>query len=159
MLAKTMTIGVRPLARAAKYADVIASRKALRAALLFSQVARPARVSPDEAAAGLRAVGYAVVVPTLLDALSRGQVRELPTGQQFPVRLIWTRYDRILPYRRFGAPMAARLPDAELLRIPGVGHVPMSDAPEAVAGLILDVTTCVYGSTSRDEAEVENHER
>jgi pimeloyl-ACP methyl ester carboxylesterase len=159
MLAKALTIGVGPLARAAKHADVIASRKALRAALLFTQVAHPGRVSPDEVAASLRAVGGAAVVPALLDALSRDQVRELATGQPFPVRLVWPRLDRVLPYRRFGAPMAARLPDAELLRVPGVGHVPMSDAPATVAGLILDVTTGIDAATPRDEPEVEIHER
>jgi pimeloyl-ACP methyl ester carboxylesterase len=36
--------------------------------------------------------------------------------------------------------MLARLPGAELVRLDGVGHVPMSDDPAAVAELILQVT-------------------
>jgi pimeloyl-ACP methyl ester carboxylesterase len=46
----------------------------------------------------------------------------------------------VLPFAAFGAPMLDRLPGAELVRLGGVGHVPMSDDPVTVANLILDVT-------------------
>jgi len=39
--------------------------------------------------------------------------------------------------------MLERIPDAELIRIADVGHVPMSDRPSTVARLILEVTTAV----------------
>jgi pimeloyl-ACP methyl ester carboxylesterase len=39
--------------------------------------------------------------------------------------------------------MLERLPGAELIRLRGVGHVPMSDDPITVAKLILEVTRAV----------------
>jgi pimeloyl-ACP methyl ester carboxylesterase len=42
----------------------------------------------------------------------------------------------------FSAPRyAAAIPGAELVELPGCGHMPMADAPDLVAQTILDVTT------------------
>ena len=60
-----------------------------------------------------------------------------------PIRLAWAANDRVLPFAGYGTAMLARLPGAELVRVPGVGHVPMSDDPARVAELILEVTTAV----------------
>ena len=53
---------------------------------------------------------------------------------------MWAEKDRIIPFAHFGAPLMDRLPGAELVRLPGIGHVPMWDAPDEVARLILEVT-------------------
>ncbi|MEH3139706.1 MAG: hypothetical protein PGN37_05890 [Mycobacterium kyogaense] len=39
---------------------------------------------------------------------------------------------------RYGVPMLAALPGAQLTMVPGVGHVPMIDDPELVGRLIVD---------------------
>ncbi|MFJ8910828.1 alpha/beta fold hydrolase [Amycolatopsis sp. NPDC102389] len=60
-----------------------------------------------------------------------GVVRDLP------VTIAWAERDRIL-----ARPKAAELrriaPEAELLVLPGCGHVPMNDEPELVARVLLD---------------------
>jgi len=46
------------------------------------------------------------------------------------------------PRRAFTAPrFAALIAGAELVALPGAGHVPMVDAPRVVARTILDFTT------------------
>jgi pimeloyl-ACP methyl ester carboxylesterase len=148
VLATLMRASITGFARYADRAEAIASRRALRTLLLSTQVAHPARVSPDYVAASLRAFALAPVVGQLLEALSHEQVRPLSGGQCFPIRLVWPYRDMVLPFRDFGAPMVARIPDAELVRIRGVGHVPMSDDPATVAKLILEVTTAADAAVS-----------
>ncbi len=70
-------------------------------------------------------------------------MQPLPAVRDYPVRLVWADRDRVLPFDGFGAPMLERLPGAELIRLHGVGHVPMSDDPATVAKLILEVTRAV----------------
>jgi pimeloyl-ACP methyl ester carboxylesterase len=67
------------------------------------------------------------------------------------VRLVWADRDRVLPFDGFGGAMLERIPGAELVRLAGVGHVPMSDDPARVAELILDVTTAVDGAAVSTE--------
>ena len=51
-----------------------------------------------------------------------------------------TERDRIISFERNGLPLLERVQGAELVRLAGVGHVPMTDEPEQVARLILEVT-------------------
>lgn len=150
-LAAAMRVGINGLTRCAGHADAIAARRALRTLLLGTQVAHPARVSPAYVAASLRAFALAPMVGELLEALSHEQVQPLPAGQHYPIRLVWPQRDMVLPFRDFGVPMLARIPDAELVRVVDVGHVPMSDDPATVARLILDVTTAVDAAASLDK--------
>jgi pimeloyl-ACP methyl ester carboxylesterase len=53
----------------------------------------------------------------------------------------------LIPFGGFGSAMLERLPGAELIRLRGVGHVPMSDDPAGVAELILQVTAAVDGAS------------
>ena len=46
----------------------------------------------------------------------------------------------MIPWRAYGAPMRRVVPDAEFVRLPRVGHVPMWDDPELVVDAILGVT-------------------
>jgi pimeloyl-ACP methyl ester carboxylesterase len=54
-----------------------------------------------------------------------------------PIRVLWAELDRTLPFARYGRPLIAALPGAELELLAGVGHVPMIDDPEATADAIL----------------------
>jgi len=150
-LAATMRLGLAALARCAVHADAIASRRALRTLLLCTQVAHPSRISPDYVAASLCAAALAPMVGELLAAASHEQVQALPAGQRYPIRLVWPQRDMVLPFREFGAPMLSRIPDAELIRMADVGHVPMSDDPAGVAQMILDVTTAVDEVSRKQE--------
>jgi pimeloyl-ACP methyl ester carboxylesterase len=131
------------LGRHASRADAIAANRLLRRSLLASQVAYPDRVLPEMLAASIRAWGLTPVVAPLLREFPIRQVEPLPAARDYPVRLVWPDQDRVLPFDAFGAPMLERLPGAELVRLRGVGHVPMSDDPVTVANLILDVTRAV----------------
>jgi pimeloyl-ACP methyl ester carboxylesterase len=117
--------------------------------LLCTQVAHPSRVSPDFVAASLRAFALAPAVGEIPTPLSHEQVQPLPRGQRYPIRLVWAQRDMVLPLREFGAPMLARIPDAELFRMADVGHVPISDDPPGVAQMILQVTTAVDAAASQ----------
>jgi pimeloyl-ACP methyl ester carboxylesterase len=131
---------VGALSRYSSRADAMAANALLHWLLLAGQVARPNRVPPEVLAAYIRASGASPVVAPLLQAIPLRQVQPLPTVRDYPVRLVWGDRDRVLPFDGFGAPMLERLPGAELIRLKGVGHVPMSDDPVTVAKLILEVT-------------------
>jgi pimeloyl-ACP methyl ester carboxylesterase len=60
-----------------------------------------------------------------------------------PIRIVWSQHDRTIPFRRYGHPVAEAVPDAELVSLLGVGHVPMYDNPRLVADTILGLTTRV----------------
>jgi pimeloyl-ACP methyl ester carboxylesterase len=131
------------LGRYASRADAIAANGLLRWSLLAGQVAHPNRVPPEALAAFIRAGSLAPVVAPVLREFPLRQVQPLPAVRDYPVRLVWADRDRVLPFEGFGAPMLERLPGAELIRLRGVGHVPMSDDPITVAKLILEVTRAV----------------
>ena len=144
------------LGRYASRADAIAANGILRRSLLAGQVAHPDRVAPETFAASIRASGLAPVVAPLLREFPLQQVQPLPAVRDYPVRLVWAGQDRVLPFDGFGAPMLERLPGAELIHLPGVGHVPMSDDPVAVARLILEVTSAVDNLTMSAEMGDQN---
>jgi pimeloyl-ACP methyl ester carboxylesterase len=131
------------LGRYASHADKIAANSLLHWSLLAGQVAHPNRVPPEALAAYIRAGGEAPIVAPLLRVIPLHQVQPLPAVRDYPVRLVWADRDRVLPFKSFGAPMLERLPGAELVHLPEVGHVPMSDDPARVAELILEVAAAV----------------
>jgi pimeloyl-ACP methyl ester carboxylesterase len=152
--ATAIRLSVGALGRYASRADAIAGNALLRWPLLAGQVAHPGRVPPEELAAYIRAGGAAPAVVPLLRQIPLSQVQPLPADRDYPVRLVWADRDRVLPFDGFGAAMLERIPGAELIRLRGVGHVPMSDDPAGVADLILQVTAGVDGAAvSTERAE------
>lgn len=143
---------VRASSRLASRADTMASIPLVRQLLLGAQVVHPDRVDAGVLAAFIRAGGAAPAVDALLRAIPRKQVEPLPAIRDYPVRLVWSGSDRVLPFKGFGDAMAERLPGAELVHLKGVGHVPMSDDPRGVADQILEVTSAVDAGAARSEA-------
>jgi pimeloyl-ACP methyl ester carboxylesterase len=138
------------LARYSSRADAIAERRLLRWAMLAGQVAHPHRVPHESLVTYIHASGQSPVVDPLLRVLHLNPVDPLPVDRDYPVRLVWAERDRVLPFKHFGSPMLERLPGAELIRLTGVGHVPMSDDPARVANLILEVTRVVDSAANGD---------
>lgn len=130
------------LGRLAGRADELAVLATTRKALLNTQVAHPERADPAELAAAIRAVPYSPVVAPLLRTISQAPLRPL-IDPGCPVRVVWAERDRVIPFQNYGAPLLERVPSAELVRLSGIGHVPMSDAPDDVARLVLEVTSAV----------------
>jgi pimeloyl-ACP methyl ester carboxylesterase len=149
--AAAIRFSVGALGRSASRADAIAANALLHWSLLAGQVAYPRRVPPEALAAFIRAGALAPIVAPLLRDLPLRQVQPLPVARDYPVRLVWGDRDRVIPFDGFGAAMLERLPGAELIRLRGAGHVPMSDDPARVAELILEVTAAVDGATMSTE--------
>ena len=136
-----MRVSFLLLRRLARRADSLARRRWVRRLLLATQVEYPDRVPPEELADAIRTSVDAVVVAPLLRTIADQPVEVLPENPACPVRVVWAENDRIIPFAHFGAPLMDRLPGAELVRLRGIGHVPMWDAPDEVARLILEVTS------------------
>jgi len=110
---------------------------ALGRTLLLSQVvARPWRMDPDAAVgAFLNLARSPGTIPTL-ERLTAEQFRPGPRIE-VPVTIAWGQHDHLLLPRQ--ARRAARaLPEARVITMPGVGHVPFSDDPQLVAQTILE---------------------
>jgi pimeloyl-ACP methyl ester carboxylesterase len=131
------------LAHYSSRAEAMAERRLLHWALLAGQVAHPHRVPRESLVTFIQASGRSPVVDPLLRVLHLYPLDPLPADRDYPVRLVWADRDRVLPFKHFGSPMLERLPGAELIRLSGVGHVPMSDDPARVAEMILEVTRAV----------------
>jgi pimeloyl-ACP methyl ester carboxylesterase len=149
--ANGVRLSLGALGRYASHADTIAANSLLHWSLLAGQVAHPNRVPPETLAAYIRAGGEAPIVAPLLRVIPLHQVQPLAADRDYPVRLVWGDRDLVLPFKHFGSPMLERLPGAELIRLSGVGHVPMSDDPAGVAELILEVTTAVDRASALTE--------
>ncbi len=141
---KFASIGVKfgfsSLARFSHKAEQLAERPLMRWAMLARQVAHPHKVPKEMLVTYIHATGHSPIVEPLLKVLHLRPVDPLPAERDYPVRLVWGEHDRVLPFKHFGSPMLERLPGAELIRLEGVGHVPMFDNPARVAELILQVT-------------------
>jgi pimeloyl-ACP methyl ester carboxylesterase len=58
-----------------------------------------------------------------------------------PTLIAWPEHDRILPSTRHSHRFRTEIPGAEFVMLPGVGHVPMWDAPQLVVKTIDDFVT------------------
>jgi pimeloyl-ACP methyl ester carboxylesterase len=112
----------------------------MRWLLLRTQLVHPDRVSAEELAEAIRSSVEAPVVVPLLRTIGQHPCTYLPPEAGRPVRVVWSDKDRILPFRHYGLPLMQLLPGAELVRLPDAGHIPMSDQPEEVTRLILEIT-------------------
>lgn len=136
--------GMRSAARAMPDALVrrLARSAAGRTALTSTIYARPGRRSPEAVVAETRALREAPgFAPTLVsgrrpEALFDGRL----TG--VPVTVGWGARDRLLLPRQ-GSRAARLMPHADLVRLPGCGHVPMNDDPALVARVVLDTVARV----------------
>ncbi|MFE4451150.1 alpha/beta fold hydrolase [Streptomyces sp. NPDC056796] len=108
-----------------------------RAVLTSTIYARPGRRSPDAVVSETVALREATGFRRTLDAgLTVAFTDDVP---DMPVTIAWGTEDRLLP-RRQGVRAKRLIPGARLVRLPGCGHVPMSDDPAAVARVILDTS-------------------
>jgi pimeloyl-ACP methyl ester carboxylesterase len=112
----------------------------LRALCFGPLVARPAALDADRALADALALRRCAGFGTVARAARGYHVDCAALGAcDLPITIGWGDRDRI-----FGVHQAerarARLPGARVQTLPGCGHVPMSDDPDAVATLILQTT-------------------
>jgi pimeloyl-ACP methyl ester carboxylesterase len=99
------------------------------------------RLSPTQVSEVLEDIAGCAVLTDLLDGARHAGAMAPLINFDIPVRIVWGAHDRLLPFMRYGAPMLAAVPGAELIILPGVGHVPMIDDPDLVVRTILEFTT------------------
>jgi pimeloyl-ACP methyl ester carboxylesterase len=115
-------------------AESLARTRAGRSVLYGVLVAHPSRISRDQALGDVRAFAYAI--PALCAILDAATPFDDPIPAEVPVTVAWAARDLVLP--PWQAEVAReKLPHAEHVRMRGVGHVPMWDAPGVVAALLL----------------------
>ncbi|MGI5288962.1 alpha/beta fold hydrolase [Nonomuraea polychroma] len=115
-----------------------------RAALTGTLYGRADSCEPDTLVACLHALRQSVAFQATLRA---GRAPDLFTGTipDIPVTIAWGTCDRILPDRQ-AARVTAVIPHARLVQLPGCGHVPMNDAPDQVARLIVRSTAAGHAT-------------
>ena len=124
--------------RIAPYADQITRTAFGRTLVLSSVMSRPWRLEPEDAAETLRLFAGCPGWEATLEAMTDDRPRELGSIS-CPVRIVWGSRDTLL-FPRQADRFVREIPGAELVRLPGLGHVPMGDDPEAVADSILEFT-------------------
>jgi pimeloyl-ACP methyl ester carboxylesterase len=75
----------------------------------------------------------------ILTSIRTGTPLPAAPAADYPIRIAWSEKDRTIPLERYGRPLVANVPGAELTILPGVGHVPMFDDPALVTRTILEV--------------------
>ncbi len=117
------------------------ARPRVRRVLLRSVAARADRIPTPDLAGMLADMEACTILDGLLDSIrSTGSVSALTVAADCPVRIAWPIRDRTIPFKNYGVPYVDLLPQAELVRLEGVGHVPMFDDPALVARTIIDFT-------------------
>ena len=132
--------GMRWLARNAPAPDPLLRNPVTRTLLAGPTTGRPWRKDPDElieeSECFASCPGFEATLPHTFHAQPRGL-----TTLDVPVLILWGTLDVILLPRQ-GRRFERLIPGAELRYIRGIGHVPMSDAPEelaaAIAGFALE---------------------
>ena len=112
----------------------------LRRALGKQTMEHADRIPATEFLASLVAFVRTRVLLPLLSSMGRDGPYQPLSVPGLSIRIAWAAEDRVIPYQRYGTAMLERTPQAELVTIPGVGHVPMYDEPQRVADCILEVT-------------------
>lgn len=121
-------------ARLEPVAARLARTTAGRALLVSSIVARPSRMSPEQVVGDVAA--FLAARPAMDAILAEAPPFTGKVPDDVPVTIAWGSRDRLTRPRQA---LVARswLPDATFIRLPGCGHVPMTDDPALVARVLL----------------------
>jgi pimeloyl-ACP methyl ester carboxylesterase len=122
--------------------------------LIKAEVALSARRHPTtHAQASARARIFLAAARSILRVLGRRQnYQKMMAGIDVPVLLIGGEADRLVPVAAMRQ-AAARNPRWESVILPGVGHVPMLEVPDAVTGAIRDWLARTEGGTQHAAAD------
>jgi pimeloyl-ACP methyl ester carboxylesterase len=111
-------------------------------ALLFGMVvAKPSKVRPEQVQGDMAGITKSGDAVHAVFATFEPFTMTIPDG--VPVTIAWGAKDRILPPANARV-ARERVPQARFIRLPGCGHVPMTDDPELVAKILLDGSS--YGT-------------
>lgn len=115
-----------------------------RRAMLRQLMERGDRMPPGPMLQMLEDAGGCAILDQFVRAASRdGPFTGDMSHVSCHVRIAWGQNDRVIPADRYGRPLLDRVPGADFVVMPGVGHVPMYDDPLLVSTMILEVTLAV----------------
>lgn len=112
------------------------------------------RIPPEDRAVYARLAASPQHVGAALGMMANWDLAELERGftaVQTPVLLVAGTQDGMVPARQADV-VARRLPHAEVVRLRGLGHLAHEEAPERVAGAVLDWFDRVTGIASPEVA-------
>ena len=111
------------------------SRTAAGRALIYAAiVSKPSQVTPKQASDDMAAFLAARNAVNAILAAAVPYSGTIPAD--IPVTIAWGTRDHLLPPRQVLVAME-RIPQANIVLLPGCGHVPMTDNPQLVADLLL----------------------
>ena len=133
----------------------IMRRPTVRRAALRDVVRFGEQLAPHEAVAMARSSIRCTVVEDAFAAMRSGDgLLEDLDRVQVPTLVAWSEFDRILPMERHAQRFRTEIPDVTFRVLPQVGHVPMSDDPQLVAGTIVEWVERARGASAGQAAEV-----
>ena len=109
----------------------------LRRVVFGQMVNHGDQIPPTIATEMLRASARCPAHGPLIEAMFAGGGGLEVNGIDCPVLLAWGSDDRLTPKETFGQRVRARLPEAEWRELPDTGHIPMFDAPDTIAEIVL----------------------
>lgn len=121
------------------YADRICASAVGRRMAFSPFYARAEHLYPDEAAYQVRMMAGSESFSETLSWMGEGNRPQGLDRITCPFGVIWGTRDRVV-HRRQGTRWEQQVATAELVELPRLGHVPMSDDPKVVAKQILAVT-------------------
>ncbi len=134
-----------PLSRGFANPKVAAIGKATTLRMLCHQ---PGLVAPDMAAIALQAAGHCTARD--INAIwPNDTALEILDEITTPTTIVFSAHDRVIPPSRFGAQLVTPSPSRRVVTLPGVGHVPMLEAPDIVAAEIRRTATEPVSDTAR----------
>ncbi len=120
--------------RLGPHADRLAASRAGRRVVYTALMSHPTRVPADAALGDIR--GFRRALPALRELLDAATPFTGDIAPDVPVTIAWAARDLVLPPWQAEVARAV-LPHARHVTMRGVGHVPMWDAPEHVARILL----------------------
>jgi pimeloyl-ACP methyl ester carboxylesterase len=123
-------------------APLMARGKLGRAVMFGLVTTHPGNIDSERALGDFRA--FTAALPALREIISQATPFAAEIPDSVPVTIAWGTRDLVLPIYQARVARGA-LPVATHLRLPGCGHVPMSDDPELVARVLLDGSAPVPG--------------
>lgn len=140
-VARLIRASVARTRRAPRTSARLLRRPRARRAGLLSVAEHGDRVSYADTMALIEDARACTVVDAFLDGIAPDRpFHRTVLDPQHPITIAWADRDRLLPFGRYGRPLMERCGAVELVRLPGVGHVPMLDDPVLVTHTILATT-------------------
>lgn len=122
----------------------LVEHRAARAVLLSTMFGHPTKVPPDAARADLAGLAGATAFEAARHDFGRYRLSAADDPgalTDIPVTIAWGTRDVVLTHRTQSVRARAALPFARHVDLPGCGHLPFHDDPEACARLVIEDAT------------------